>query len=39
MIACTIDGKPVSGGNVTNGTAAGRRLHMCRALLAASLEK
>jgi hypothetical protein len=34
----TIDGKTVSGGNVTNGTAAGRRLRMRRALLAASLE-
>ena len=34
----TIDGKTVSGGNVTNGTAAGRRLRMRRAVLAASLE-
>jgi len=32
----TIDGKTVSGGNVTNGTAAGRRLRMRRAMLAAS---
>lgn len=34
----TIDGKTVTGGNVTNGTASGRRLRMSRALLAASLE-
>jgi len=34
----TIDGKTVTGGNVTNGTASGRRLRMHRAMLAASLE-
>ena len=33
----TIDGKTVTGGNVTNGTASGRRLRMRRALLAAAL--
>ena len=33
----TIDGKTVLGGNITNGTAAGRRIRMRRALLAASL--
>jgi len=33
----TIDGKTILGGNGTNGTAAGRRLRVRRALLAASL--
>ena len=33
----TINGNTVSGGNVTNGTASGRRLRMRRALLAAAL--
>jgi hypothetical protein len=35
--AFTIDGNTVSGGNVTNGTASGRRLRMRRAMLVASL--
>jgi len=38
-IACTIDGKTISGGNFTNSTAAGRRLRTRHALLAASFEK